>query len=225
MWISRIVAVLILILLFTQFGCEDNVVNNDFNYVELNLEGKVLNKYDNTVDTLFAIIHNYSTTPRTEYKLSSSLVKIDSTFEISLSTPPEEYLTNYYSSISGEHIDNTNLHIEDESTKGCEAYLNVIERGDGVTSYYFLVNGNTQYCNTPVNPGDFCNTFYFFNESTSIQGYSIIEATSSLTYRMNYNLNIKAGWNIISTTFISRERGLLTFEVTAVENPNGNWFY
>ena len=214
-----------LILLFVQFGCEDNVVNNDFNYVELNLEGKVLNKYDNTVDTLFAIIHNYSTTSRTEYRLSSSLVKIDSTFEISLPTPPKEYLTNYYSSISAEHIDNTNLHMEDESIKGCEAYLNVIERGDGVTSYYFLVNGNTQYCNIPVNPGDFSNTFYFFGESTSIQGYSIIEATGSLTYRLNYNLNIKAGWNIINTTLISRESGLFTFEVTAIEKPNGNWFY
>ena len=219
------IIVVALILIFTLSNCEDSVVNNHFSYVELNLEGKVLNKYDNTVDTLFAIIHNYSTTPRTEYRLSSSLVKIDSSFEISLPTPPEEYLTNYYSSISAEHIDNTNLHMEDESIKGCEAYLNVIERGDGVTSVYSLTNGNTQYCGIPVNPDDFCNTFYFFDESTSIQGFSIIEVTSSQTYRMNYNLNIKAGWNIINTTFISRESGLLIFEVIAIEKPNGNWFY
>lgn len=211
-----IILELIFFLSFIIYSCSDNPVSDTVNYNLITSFNGTIHGLPSLPSTVKAVLNNNTLV----YTVDSDSINNDSSMNIDLTIPPEQYLIDidqFLTSAGGT------TYITDHEAKVNTLSLELYDSSDRNTGFVYRDNHNSSY---ELFPGFVNVSLLYSDRSFSVTGRSI-EVSGSDTTIMAYNAFLGKGWNVVTVRVKDIRKGFIEFEFFNGEyGPAGaDWHY
>lgn len=211
-----IIKFVLLICLISYSSCSEDSTSNNNNNVNPN----VVNSIGGVITGLPANsrqIKSEVVKDTLRFTAGSATVGADSTFNINLAAPPDEYL----STIS-ELFSLLPQNYPDAEAKG--SFLNNFTYNQTSSELTGIIIKSNRPASITPSEGDFSVSYLYTNMSTNFNG-STSNIVNSDTLKYNISLSLGTGYNKVTYKIIAKRTGYTEINISSGEQSGANWYY